>query len=75
MDAPLTPRDRCTEHLAVVTAWSSLLQRLVLYRALEMLDLRQLNELVAYSNDAEDEIAAGLHGVYHRAVLNRARRQ
>jgi hypothetical protein len=47
----------------------------VLYRALEMLDLRQLNDLVAYSNEAEDEIAAGLHGVYHRAVLNRGRRQ
>lgn len=73
-EQPLVPRDRCVEHLAVTTAWSNLLTRLVLYRVMEMLDLRQLNELVVYCHEAEQAIDDGKHGVYHRAVLRRARR-
>jgi hypothetical protein len=71
----LIPRDRCNEHIRVSTHLSSLLTRLVLYRAIEMLDLEQLNRLVAWCNESEQAIADGLHGVYHQAALDRARRQ
>jgi hypothetical protein len=73
-DDPLAPRDRCVEHLALSTAQTPLLCRLVLYRAVEMLDLRQLNELVEFGLDAEDAIERGAHGDHHAALLRRARR-
>lgn len=69
----LVPRDRAMEHIKVTVYPSSLLARLVLYRALEMLDLRQLNEIVAWSNEAERQIDIGAHGIYHQAVLRRGR--
>jgi len=72
-DHPLTPRDRCQEHLRVTIHLSPLLGRLVLYRAMEMLDLRQLNELVAQCNEIEQAIEDGLHGIHHQAVLRQSR--
>jgi hypothetical protein len=75
MSSYLIPRDRCLEHLKVTTHLSSLLARLVLYRACEMLDLDQLNRLVEWCHEAEQQIMDGRHGVYHQAVLDRAKRQ